>query len=120
MFGFLKVFGGGAERIDPTDAVSMVRNSRAVLVDVREPHEFSNGHGKGAINIPMSAIAMRADPSRPDCASALETAKPVILYCASGARSGMAAGKFRRLGYETVYNLGSLREWNAGGGRMAR
>ncbi len=113
-------FGAGAESIDPIEAVTMVKKGKAVLVDVRESAEFAGGHAKGALSIPMGQVAQKADPAHAACAPSLRKGLPVILYCASGARSGMAARVFRKLGHETVYNLGALGAWQNGGGRVVR
>lgn len=117
MFRFFGLFGPGATRIEPTDAVSMVKKGRAVLVDVREPAELTAGRAKGAVNIPVSALRAAADPASPTRHAALDPGHPVILYCASGARSGMAGRLLKGLGYEAVFNLGTLARWQAGGGR---
>ena len=42
----------------------------------------------------------------------------MALYCASGARSGMAAGQMLQMGYREVYNLGGIAHWRAGGGAV--
>jgi rhodanese-related sulfurtransferase len=67
------------------------------LIDVREPSEFKQGHLPGAVNIPLGQIASRTDDIAPDT--------PVVLVCASGNRSGMAARSLVKAGYGDVYNL---------------
>lgn len=75
----------------------------ATLVDVRSPGEFSSGHVKGAINIPVQEFSTRAKE--------IPKNKPVVLYCASGMRSGAAAGMLRDAGRTDVHNLGSISRW---------
>ena len=76
----------------------------ARLIDVRSPGEFSGGHIDGARNIPVGEIAGRAgELGAPD--------KPIIVYCASGTRSAMAARTLRSAGFSKVYNLGSMTNW---------
>jgi len=70
----------------------------AVFVDVRSPGEFASGSRPGSLNIPLDQIAKGA--------AALDKNKPVILCCASGARSGIAAGILRGLGFKNVTNAG--------------
>jgi rhodanese-related sulfurtransferase len=77
----------------------------ALLVDVRSPSEFSTGHLPGARNIPVGELGRRANELG-------DRARPVILYCASGARSAAAASTLRRAGFAQVHNLGSLRNWS--------
>lgn len=76
----------------------------ALLVDVRSPSEFSSGHIDGARNIPVNALSARErELGAKD--------RPVILYCASGARSAMAKKALRAAGFLRVHNLGSIRNW---------
>ena len=72
----------------------------ALIIDVRRPEEFRAGHLKGATNIPLDRI-------RGEIARFQKKQKPVILYCRSGNRSGMAASMLRKAGIE-AYNAGSL------------
>ena len=74
----------------------------ATIIDVRTPEEFRDGAYPGAINIPVSNLGARlAD---------LPKAKPVVLYCASGARSGSAARAMKQAGFADVVNAGGLRD----------
>ena len=76
----------------------------ASLVDVRTEQEFARGHLDGARNIPVHQIAARAKKEIP-------RGKPVVVYCASGMRSAMAASALRRAGFERVVNLGPMSAW---------
>ena len=73
----------------------------AMLLDVRTPQEYSEGHIPGSRNIPYHHI---------DTVSVLTGDKnvPLYLYCHSGARSGQAAGMLRQMGYTQVRNLGGI------------
>ena len=70
----------------------------AVVVDVRSPAEFAAGNRPGSLNIPLDTL--------PDGAAKLDRTKPVVLCCASGARSGIAAGILKTLGFRRVTNAG--------------
>ncbi|KAF0124050.1 MAG: rhodanese domain-containing protein [Elusimicrobia bacterium] len=70
----------------------------AVFVDVRTPGEFAAGNRPGSVNIPLDSIA--------EGAKTLDKEKPVILSCVSGARSGVAAGILKKMGFKTVVNAG--------------
>jgi len=88
---------------------------------VRGHDELSQtGKAKGAIHIPLFLLNQQADPRHPECHPELDTNKPVALYCASGARSQMAAQTLSRMGYSQVYNLGGLYHWQAAGGACER
>ena len=90
--------------ITPPAARKLLANEGALLVDVRSPGEFSSGHIDGARNIPVDALnARERELGGKD--------RPVILYCASGARSAMATRRLRAAGFSRVYNLGSISNW---------
>ena len=73
----------------------------AVIVDVRTPMEFKQGHVEGARNIPLDAIGSIQK-------HIADKEAPVYLYCASGARSGSALRELRRMGYTNVVNMGGI------------
>jgi phage shock protein E len=101
--------GVSYQRIDPESAIAMIdSNQMTILVDVRTPGEFSEGHIKGAINIPNESIGSIKPKD-------LEGAQgPIIVYCRSGARSRSAAKKLLTLGYDEVYDLGGIIRWPYG------
>lgn len=111
--------------LDPTEVVRQVTGGTALLIDVREEAELrSGGKAKGALNLPLSRLHMSADPKSGHfdkrLAQAKKAGKPIYLYCASGARSGRAAGLMRGHGFDEVHNLGNLSAWHAGGGEVLR
>lgn len=75
----------------------------AQLIDVRSPGEYATGALKGAQNLPVEAI--------PGWYRRLDPARPVLLYCRSGARSGAAKGFLQQLGFQAVYNIGAYQAW---------
>ena len=101
------------------DAVARVAEGSLMLIDVRDPVERQmSGVAKGAIAIPLAAFQMQADPRSPEHHEALSIDRPVALYCASGARSQMAAEAMVQMGYKEVYNIGGLQHWMAAGGEV--
>lgn len=70
----------------------------ALVIDVRSPAEFANGHVEGAINIPLDRFAESFSSVLPD------KSKQIILYCQSGARSGQACQFLERQNYTNVLN----------------
>lgn len=76
----------------------------AKLVDVRTPGEFAAGHIPGAINIPLHELPRRLA----DLGAEHGT---IILYCASGARSGQAKRILHAKGYSNAKNLGPMSAW---------
>lgn len=125
MFNLFNSLKGGSPAPSPAEAVQAVAAKRAIVVDVREEAEVrSSGKAKGALNLPLSRLHLAADPNSGHFDKHLATAKKeghaVYLYCASGARSGRAAGMLRNYGFENVHNLGNLSAWAQGGGQVVR
>ncbi len=119
MFNFLRPGAGRAALPSVAEVAAAVAKGDMVLVDVREAGELqASGKAKGALHIPLGVLALKADPRAPD--AVLRPGKPVAVYCASGGRSGMAAQVLSRLGYDTVWNIGGLSDWQAGGGQVVR
>lgn len=87
-------------QISADAAVAHLRHG-AVLIDVRSPAEFSTGHLKGAINIPLQQIDALTSNYVKDKEQVL------LLHCQSGMRSGVARNRLSALGYTRAYNLGS-------------
>lgn len=73
----------------------------ARVVDVRTEDEFMDGAYPGAINIPIGALQSRMGNLEPKD-------KPVVVYCASGARSALAAKLLKASGWTDVVNAGGL------------
>jgi phage shock protein E len=73
----------------------------ARVVDVRTPAEFKDGSYPGAINIPVSLLPVRTHELEPKD-------KPIVLFCASGARSGQGARLLKQAGFTDVTNAGGL------------
>jgi rhodanese-related sulfurtransferase len=121
MLSFFRPSGPRAARISANDAVLQSQSGDLIVIDVREPSEIAaTGRAKGSLHVPLGQIATRCNPDGSACPPSLSRERPVALYCASGARSSAAAAQLLAMGYETVYNLGSLRDWHAGGGAVVR
>src|SRR5579864_4847473 len=94
------------KQIDAEQARKMLEQSGTVLVDVRESDEWRQGHIPQALGIPRGFLELRIKEKVPDHKA------PVILQCASGTRSLLAARALREMGYENVYNLnGGFNAW---------
>ncbi len=72
----------------------------AMIVDVRTPEEFAEGHLANAINIPFEQIAEEFTKRN------IDKDQSVVLYCRSGRRSGIAQESLIKLGYSNTYNGG--------------
>lgn len=89
--------------ISPGEARDLVQQGGAVLVDVREPHEWLQGHAAGARHIPLDHLASRADE--------LPGERVVLCICRSGRRSLIAAERLRSLGRDARSVAGGTLAW---------
>lgn len=75
------------------------QNEKMVLLDVRSPQEYDEGHLNGSILIPNYELKEKAEKRLPD------KTITIIAYCQSGNRSKKAVKILKQLGYEKVYSL---------------
>ena len=95
--------------VTPADAEALIRDG-AALIDVREPDEWRTGHLPGATLLQPAQVAQRIASIVP------EPSTPVVLYCAVGGRSLVAARQLAALGYATPLSLaGGIVRWQAEG-----
>ncbi len=88
----------------------MENGDHVTVIDIRERDEFVQGHVPGATFIPRGFLELQVENHQPD------REKPVILYCAGGVRSALAARNLKDMGYENPISLiGGFNGWkNAG------
>lgn len=87
----------------------------ALIVDVREPHEFAAGHVPGAINIPRGVLEFQIW-KQVGFPTSTELDRPVILQCQSGNRASLAAQSLEELGFtRTTAVVMSLDDWQKAG-----
>ena len=90
--------------IKTIDYAQLVNNG-AIILDVRTSGEFSTGHIKGSINIPVNALSNNLSKLK-------AKKKPIITCCASGMRSASAKSILKSSGFSEVYNGGSWMSLN--------
>ena len=95
LFDFLK-------QPDINQGVADYRNTEgAMLLDVRTPQEYREGHIPGSKNVPLQTIdKIRSVADNKDTA--------LFVYCYSGGRSRQAASMLQRMGYSNVQNIGGI------------
>lgn len=91
----------------PGQVAELHRQGAIQLIDVREPDEHEAGRIDGDRLIPLGDLSAQAET--------IDQGRPVVFYCRSGARSGMAAEAFRGAGFDAHNMLGGLLEWHAAG-----
>lgn len=89
----------------------------ALLVDLREPNEQAQtGVIPGAIHAPRGMLEFWADPTSPYHRSEFDPKRRIILHCASGGRSALAADTLQQMGYTNVAHLdGGIKAWAEAG-----
>ena len=110
-----------AHEISPVEAAQADDNAELnLIVDVREPAEYHEGHLPRAVNIPRGILELRADPtsSTADPELSSDRSARILVYCTKGpgARSLLAAQTLRGMGYDRVEVLGGgLMAWAEAG-----
>jgi rhodanese-related sulfurtransferase len=100
--------GGGAGSLNPAQVVQLMNREKAVVVDVCEPEEFASGHVVGAKNVPVAQLEAKLP------GLVKNKATPVVLVCASGARSSRALATAKKLGFENIHTLsGGMGAWRS-------
>ncbi|MBN8763189.1 MAG: rhodanese-like domain-containing protein, partial [Thiobacillus sp.] len=85
-----------------------------LLLDVREPGEFQDGHIRSAQLVPRGVIEAAADPAYPKHLPELAAARDrqIVVYCATSGRSAMAAAVLQMMGFRNVLNMeGGYTRW---------
>ena len=105
------------ENLSPEETQREVAEGDAVLVDIREPGERAqSGYIDGAVEAPRGMLEFWADPASPYHRDEFDPGKRVILHCASGGRSALAASMLQDLGYERVAHMdGGIKAWDEAG-----
>jgi rhodanese-related sulfurtransferase len=110
-----------AREISPAQAAEASNRAQLeLIVDVREPAEYEEGHLPRAINVPRGLLEIRADPASPAADAELSShhSARILVYCTRGpgARSLFASQTLRSMGYENVEVLsGGLMAWQEAG-----
>lgn len=110
------------ENLTVAQVAREMQEEGALLVDIREPGEDQKeGVIPGAIAAPRGMLEFWADPSSPYHRSEFSPDRRVILHCASGGRSALAADTLRQMGYSRVAHLdGGIRAWAQEGQPVSR
>ncbi len=106
-----KLFGGGGDAIDVTEAERRATAGEVVLVDVREKGEWKSGHAPLAKHIALGGLSQRLLE---------QLGKPIAFICRSGARSSNACGVARKVGLQVVNVKGGMGAWSRAGLPVAR
>ena len=96
----------GYRQISMDEALKMMKDEKNyIILDVRRPDEYADGHIPGAINVPNEEIGAAEIPELPD------KAQQIFVYCRSGRRSKEAAEKLVKLGYTNIVEFGGILDY---------
>ena len=96
----------GYRQISMDEAVKMMRDEKDyIILDVRRPDEYAEGHIPGAINVPNEEIGTAEIAELPD------KSQLILVYCRSGRRSKEASEKLVKLGYTNIVEFGGFLDW---------
>jgi rhodanese-related sulfurtransferase len=106
-------------KITPHQAREIIGKGNTLVIDVRDaPEVEKSGKIAGAVHVSRGMLEFRADPESPYHDKNFAKDKTVILYCASGGRSALAAQLLKDMGYDQVYNVGAFKDWAESGGAV--
>ena len=102
--------GAGGASVSTLQAILLMNQKNALVLDVRDAAEYEKGHMLNARNIPLGELEARSAELDK------HKAKPVIAVCDTGNRSGRAAAALRKQGFEQVFTLGGgIGAWQQAG-----
>ena len=94
------------QQVSMDEAITLMETeSNYIILDVRTPEEYKEGHIPGAINIPNETISIDEIPQLPD------KEQLILVYCRSGNRSKQASEKLSALGYLNIVEFGGINSW---------
>lgn len=91
--------------ISGSQARELISTQGAILVDVRTPEEFKIKHVSGALHFPVQTLEA-------DLYHFGDFKRPIIVYCRSGKRAAVAQELLLKAGYQQVFNMGPLENWD--------
>lgn len=95
--------------ITPAEA-ELHRQQGALLVDVREAEDFTQGHAAGAVHLSRGTIELKIEERAPDMN------QEILCYCGGGSRSALVAESLQRMGYTQVRSVsGGFKAWKEQG-----
>ena len=97
---------GAIMNMNAQDFAAKIQERGVVVLDVRTPSEFNQGHIQGAVNMDVEASAFESNMSK------LDKTKSYAVYCRSGNRSGVATHAMAKAGFTRLFNLeNGMNDW---------
>ena len=106
-------------RLSYEETIKKINNEDSIIIDVREESEvFNQGIIKDAIHIPRGLLEFKLHPNSPDNPFKINEDTNLLVYCAGGFRSALAAKTLLDLGFKNIFNIGGFKEWVDSGGEI--
>ena len=106
-------------RLSHEETIKKINNEDSIIIDVREESEvFNQGIIKDAIHIPRGLLEFKLHLNSPDNPFIINADTNLLVYCAGGFRSALAAKTLLDLGFKNVFNIGGFKEWVDSGGEI--
>ncbi|MCT4582177.1 MAG: rhodanese-like domain-containing protein [Flavobacteriales bacterium] len=106
-FFYAQVAQKGTHNVDVGQFKAFEKQEKKLLLDVRTPNEYQQGHIDGAKNLDYFDKSFKTELAK------FDKGVPVYVYCRSGGRSAKAMQIMKEMGFETVYNLkGGYLAWS--------
>ncbi len=103
------------KEVTPQEAAKLLASTKPLVLDVRTPDEFAEGHIQGALNISSN------DPDFDKKVGAMDKTRSVILHCAAGGRSARVLPKLEALHFTQIYHMnGGFNAWADAGQPVAK
>ncbi len=108
---------GRIDNLSVDQVAGEMESGNATLIDLREPNELAdNGRIPGSVHAPRGMLEFYADPTTPYHRPEFNPNNRIILHCASGGRSALAADTLKQMGYTNVAHLdGGMNAWKESG-----
>jgi rhodanese-related sulfurtransferase len=124
LMDFVRAAKSRISEVNPQQLQGLLESSEdLLLVDVRESSEHEQGHIRGALLVPRGILEAAADPGYPKHLPELSSARDrnIVLYCATGGRSALAADTLQLMGFRNVSSLdGGYARWEQEGLPVAK
>ena len=115
----LEIANKEIKRLTFDESMDIIKNSKFVIIDVREESEvYSQGIIKDAIHIPRGLIEFKLSPDSLNNPVNIDNDTNILVYCAGGFRSALAAKTLSDMGFQNVFNIGGIQEWIDSGGEI--
>lgn len=106
-------------RLSYEETIKIIEEEKTLIIDVREESEvFNTGIIKNAIHIPRGVLEFKLALNSPNNPIKIDDETNILVYCAGGYRSALAAKTLVEIGFKKVFNIGGFGEWIEAGGEI--